>query len=42
VQRELFSQLLEESDNDLLDWALGRGQPRDCRYLPVVELLRAA
>ena len=41
VQRELFSQLLEESDNDLLDWALGRGQPTDCRYLPVVELLRA-
>jgi len=31
--------LLDESDNDLLDWALGRGQPTDCRYLPVVELL---
>jgi len=41
-QRELFNQLLDESDNDLLDWALGRGQPTDCRYLPVVELLRVA
>ncbi len=40
-QRDLFNQLLEEADNDLLDWALGRGEPRDQRYLPVVELLRA-
>jgi len=40
-QRDLFNQLLDESDNDLLDWALGRGEPRDPRYLPVIELLRA-
>jgi len=41
-QKELFNQLLDESDNDLLDWAMGRRQPADCRYLPVVELLRMA
>ena len=41
-QRDLFIELLDESDNDLLDWALGRGKPFDPRYLPVVELLRAA
>ena len=40
-QRDLFNQLLDESDNDLLDWALGRGEPCDPRYLPVVQLLRA-
>jgi succinate dehydrogenase flavin-adding protein (antitoxin of CptAB toxin-antitoxin module) len=40
-QRDLFNQLLDESDNDLLDWALGRGGPYDPRYRPLVELLRA-
>jgi succinate dehydrogenase flavin-adding protein (antitoxin of CptAB toxin-antitoxin module) len=40
-QRDLFNQLLDESDNDLLDWALGRGDPFDTRYQPLVELLRA-
>jgi antitoxin CptB len=40
-QRDLFNQLLDESDHDLLDWALGRREPYDPRYLPVVELLRA-
>jgi antitoxin CptB len=39
-QRELFSELLDQPDNDLLDWALGRGVPDDPRYLPVVQLLR--
>ena len=41
-QRDLFNQLLDESDNDLLDWALGRRDPFETRYLPLVELLRAA
>ena len=40
-QRELFDQLLDQPDNDLLDWALGLGEPDDPRYLPVVQLLRA-
>jgi len=40
-QRDLFNELLDESDIDLLDWALGRGEPYDPRYRPVVELLRA-
>jgi len=40
-QRDLFNQLLDESDNDLLDWALGRGESYDSRYRPLVELLRA-
>lgn len=39
--RALFRELLESSDNDLLDWALGRGVPAEPRYQRVVELLRA-
>ena len=39
--RELFSELLEYPDNDLLDWALGREEPPDARYRGVVGLLRA-
>ena len=40
-QRKLFIEMLAQPDNDLLDWALGRGEPSDARYRPVVELLRA-
>ncbi|MBI2295894.1 MAG: succinate dehydrogenase assembly factor 2 [Betaproteobacteria bacterium] len=40
-QRELFTEMLDEPDNDLLDWALGREEPPEPRYRPVVELLRA-
>ncbi len=39
--RALFRELLEQSDNDLLDWALGRAAPAEPRYQRVVELLRA-
>ena len=39
--RDLFSELLEYPDNDLLDWALGREEPPDARYRGVVGLLRA-
>ena len=39
-QRRLFNELLEESDNDLLDLALGRAEPAP-RYRAVVEMLRA-
>jgi len=38
----LFRELLERSDNDLLDWALGRGAPAERRYRHVIELLRAS
>jgi antitoxin CptB len=38
-QRRLFSELLEQPDNDLLDLALGRSEPEP-RYRSVVELLR--
>jgi succinate dehydrogenase flavin-adding protein (antitoxin of CptAB toxin-antitoxin module) len=41
LQRDLFNQLLDESDNDLLDWTLGRKEPFESRYRPLVELLRA-
>ena len=40
-ERDLFNELLDQSDNDLLDWALGRGEPADSRYYPVLALLRA-
>ena len=39
-QRQLFNELLDEPDNDLLDLALGRCEPAP-RYRTVVELMRA-
>jgi succinate dehydrogenase flavin-adding protein (antitoxin of CptAB toxin-antitoxin module) len=39
-EREVLGELLDCPDNDLLDWALGRGEPPDPRYRPLVELLR--
>lgn len=40
-QRRLFNELLEESDNDLLDLAMGRREP-ESRHRLMVEMLRAA
>jgi len=40
--RELFKELLEYPDNDLLDWALGKSMPAELRYRRVLELLRSA
>ena len=40
-ERDLFVELLECPDNDLLDWALGRDEPPDARYRGLVGLLRA-
>ncbi len=40
-QRQLFSELLDQPDNDLLDLALGRREAAP-RYQALVELLRAA
>ena len=40
AERELFAELLEAPDNDLLDMALGRREP-EARYRAVVEMLRA-
>ena len=40
-ERDLFNELLDQPDNDLLDWALGRCEPADPRYHPVLVLLRA-
>jgi succinate dehydrogenase flavin-adding protein (antitoxin of CptAB toxin-antitoxin module) len=39
-ERQLFNELLDESDNDLLDLALGRREPMP-RFRAVVEMLRA-
>ena len=40
--RALFQELLQQPDNDLLDWALGRSAPAGTRYQRIVELLRAS
>ena len=40
-QKTLFQELLDETDNDLLDWALGRGEPADPRYRSLIVLLRS-
>jgi len=39
-QRDILGELLEHSDNDLLDWVMGRQEPPDPRYRSVVELMR--
>ena len=39
-QRELFSELLELPDNELLECALGRAAPSDARYLGMIRLLQ--
>ncbi len=38
-QRRLFNELLEETDNDLLDLAMGRCEPEP-HYRMMVEMLR--
>lgn len=40
-QRDILVELLGYPDNDLLDWVMGRQEPPDPRYRPVVQLLRA-
>ena len=40
-EREILGELLDYPDNDLLDWALGRGEPPDPRYRPLMQRLRA-
>jgi antitoxin CptB len=40
-QRNLFNELLDFPDPELLDWALGRSEPADPRLHGVVRLLRA-
>jgi antitoxin CptB len=40
-QVELFKELLDQPDNDLLDLVMGRAEPADARCKPVLDLLRA-
>jgi antitoxin CptB len=40
-EQRLFVELLDEADNDLLDWALGRREPTDPRRRAAVQLLRS-
>jgi antitoxin CptB len=40
-QMRLFGKLLEESDNDLLDMAMGRQEPAP-HYRAMIEMLRAS
>ena len=40
--RAVFKELLAYPDNDLLDWALGKGGPAEPRYQRVVALLRGS
>jgi antitoxin CptB len=40
-QIELFEELLDQPDNDLLDLVMGRAEPVDQRCKPVLDLLRA-
>ena len=41
-QMEIFTELLDRSDNDLLDLVMGWAEPADPRCVPVLELMRAA
>ena len=40
AQVEVLDRLLDEPDNDLLDWIIGRTPPRSPDYLSLLELLR--
>ena len=40
-QVELFKELLDQPDNDLLDLVMGRAEPADSRCKSVLDLLRA-
>jgi antitoxin CptB len=39
-QVEIFKELLEFEDNDLLDMLMGRAEPADERLSPVLEIMR--
>ena len=39
-QVEMFKELLEYEDNDLLDMVMGRAEPVDARVSGVLEILR--
>lgn len=41
-QMEVFRDLLDQPDNDLLDLVMGRVEPAELRYKLVLELMRAA
>ena len=40
-QMQILTELLDRSDNDLLDLVMGRAEPGDPRCVPVLELMRA-
>ncbi len=40
-QTEMFTELLEYEDNDLLDMMMGRAEPLDERLSPMLMLMRA-
>lgn len=40
-QVEMFKELLEFEDNDLLDMLMGRAEPADERLSPVLEMMRS-
>ncbi len=37
----LYSELLEEEDQDLFGWLMGRTQPEDTRFKPIIEQILA-
>jgi antitoxin CptB len=39
-QQAAFAELLNEPDQDLLNWILGRSDPPRADYVPLIELLR--
>ncbi|NKB39205.1 MAG: hypothetical protein GKR93_18905 [Gammaproteobacteria bacterium] len=40
VQKHLFSQILEESDLDIMDWILGRKEPLKAEYNVLIQQFR--
>ena len=39
-QQALFSDILDESDLDILDWILGRSEPQREEYRALIEVFR--
>ena len=39
-EQQIFSDILDESDLDILDWILGRAEPEREEYRPLVAVFR--
>ena len=41
ADKQVFANLLEESDPDLLNWVMGRSEPENTAYRPLLAQIRS-